>query len=74
MISDINVAVISTGANVYNHPHPETVNLLKSYNKQILRTDYHNAVKIVIDKDKCMYYLYSPRYKRFISGDYIVKP
>ena len=74
MISDINVAVISTGANVYNHPHPETVNLLKSYNKQILRTDYHNAVKIVIDNDKCMYYLYSPRYKRFISGDYIVRP
>lgn len=74
MISDINVAVISTGANVYNHPHPETVNLLKSYNKQILRTDYHNAVKIVIDKDKCMYYLYSPRYKRFIFGDYIVRP
>ena len=58
-------ALISTGLNVYGHPHKETTDLLKKHNVKILRTDSDNAIKTVLAKDKILIYSYNNNKKRF---------
>lgn len=59
------MALISTGFNIYGHPHKETIDLLKKNNVKILRTDTDNAVKAVLNKDKIFVYSYNNNKKRF---------
>lgn len=66
IINNTKLTVISTGKNIYNHPHPDTINLLTANNKPFLRTDYHNAIKIIISKDNIKSYCYSPIKRKFI--------
>ena len=54
--------IVSTGFNVYGHPHSETMDFLS--NKIFFRTDFHNAIKVIL-KDKVELYLYSPETKSF---------
>ena len=54
--------VVSTGFNVYGHPHSQTMDFLKD--KAYLRTDFHNAIKVVLD-DKIKIYMYSPEINNF---------
>lgn len=67
MLKNTNLTIISTGKNNYNHPHPETINLLEKTNKEYLRTDYHNAIKIIPQKDSYDCYLYSPKFRKFLK-------
>ncbi len=50
MLSELNpkTAIISTGKNQYGHPRKETINLLKENKVKTLRTDYNNAIKVII--------------------------
>ena len=59
------IALISTGFNIYGHPNKETIDLLKKHNVKILRTDVDNAVKAILKKDKIMLYSYNNSKKRF---------
>ncbi len=54
--------VISTGANIYGHPHSQTLSFLQD--KSFYRTDFHNAIKVVLD-DEMKTYLYSPKTKNY---------
>ena len=54
--------VVSTGFNVYGHPHSQTIDFLSD--KTFFRTDFHNAIKVVL-KDKIEIYLYSPETNSF---------
>lgn len=67
MIKNTDIFVISTGPNVYNHPHPQTTTLLESNNQKYYRTDYHNAIKATINTDKINISLFSPNLKKFIK-------
>ena len=58
-----NLYIISTGTNIYGHPHSKTINFLKD--KVYLRTDYHNAIKVVIT-NTLKKYSYSPKDNKFI--------
>lgn len=58
-------AIISTGRNVYGHPAPQTLELLKKHNIKILRTDKNNAVKVVFHKNKILLYAYNGKKKKF---------
>ena len=44
------VAVISVGRNSYGHPTSETLKRLANVGAQVLRTDMHGTVRIVLDK------------------------
>ena len=66
MAKNTNLFIISTGTNIYNHPHPETIKCILENNKKYLRTDYNNAIKIVPFNDTIKTYSYSPKYKKFI--------
>ena len=59
------IALISTGFNIYGHPNEETIDLLKKHHVKILRTDVDNAVKAVLQKDKILLYSYNNSKKRF---------
>ena len=58
-----NLYIISTGTNVYGHPHPETIGFLKD--KKFIRTDYQNAIKLELAKNLKIY-SYSPKANKFI--------
>lgn len=66
MIDNSDLFVISTGLNIYNHPHEETLKIFEENNKRYLRTDYNNAVKITLDKNDYKIYLFSPKKHKFI--------
>lgn len=66
MIDGAEYFIISTGKNIYNHPHYETINLLEENLKQYLRTDKHNAIKTIISNKEIKNLIYSPKTKRFI--------
>ncbi len=68
MAENADIFIFSTGPNVYNHPHPDTVKVIKNHNKPILRTDYHNAVKLILRKNKYEFLYYSPKMKNFIKS------
>lgn len=59
--------VISTGPNIYNHPSKDTLDIIQKNNRKYLRTDKHNAIKIVLDGDKIRKYLYSPVKQNFVK-------
>ena len=67
MLDNTDLFVISTGTNVYNHPHPNTIKLLQNNNKKYYRTDYYNAIKLVLYADKIKTYSFSPNLKKFIQ-------
>ena len=67
MINNTELFVISTGQNVYNHPHSETIKLLETNQQEYYRTDYHNAIKAILSKKDIKTYLYSPNLKKFIN-------
>ncbi len=64
MADNSDLFIISTGANIYGHPSDAALEILKD--KKYYRTDYHNAVKLILDKNSCKKYLYSPKYHKFI--------
>ncbi len=63
---NISVFLISTGENIYNHPHPNTINVIEQNHKLYFRTDLQNAVKVIFNKDDYNIFLYSPKYHKFI--------
>jgi competence protein ComEC len=67
MTKNTDLFVISTGKNFYNHPHTETLEILEKNNKNYLRTDHQNAIKVVLKKDKTQIYMYSPKLKKFVE-------
>lgn len=67
MIKNIQSVIISTGKNIYGHPHPETLEILERNNKTIYRTDYYNAVKIVLNPRDYKSYAYSPVKRKFME-------
>lgn len=62
---NIEAGIISTGFNIYGHPHKETLDLLSKHNITVLRTDVDNAVKVVFSKNKILLYSYNNRRKKF---------
>ncbi len=67
MIKNLKFTIISTGKNIYNHPNSETIKFLESNKQKYYRTDYHNAVKIVINEKEINSFLFSPLTKKFIK-------
>lgn len=67
MLKNTQVTIISTGKNIYNHPHPKTISILEENNKKYYRTDYHNAIKLVLSPNKITEFCFSPSYKKFIK-------
>lgn len=67
MIKDLKVktAIISTGKNNYGHPSKSTLKTLKESGVNTIRTDYNNAIKISLYKDKTDIYTYKTDLKRF---------
>ncbi len=66
MAKNTDLFIISTGPNIYNHPHIETINTIKQNNSEYLRTDNHNAIKIIPDGNKTSIFAYSPKYRKFM--------
>ncbi len=64
MIDNTNSFVISTGQNLYGHPSEETISLLKENKKEFYRTDFHNSIKLIFDKNLKIK-VYSPKLQRF---------
>jgi len=67
IIKNSDIFIISTGQNIYGHPHTETINQLKTNNKTYYRTDYHNAIKVKIDNKSSKIKFYSPIKKSFLN-------
>ncbi len=67
MINNSDLFIISTGKNPYNHPGSDTIALLDNSGKKYLRTDYHNAIKLILDDNKYEYKVFSPITKNFIK-------
>ena len=63
MAQDAKLFIISTEQNMYGHPDFETIKLLKHY----YRTDYHNAIKIILNENGYDELLYSPKKHHFIK-------
>jgi competence protein ComEC len=59
------IAIISTGLNVYGHPDEGTISTLKKHNVKVFRTDVNNAIKVVLRKNKNLVYSYNNRRKIF---------
>ena len=59
MVNNSDIFILSTGLNAYNHPNPETVDIIKSGSKKYLRTDRNNAIKVIMKKDKTILQQYS---------------
>lgn len=66
MAKNTDLFIISTGFNVYNHPHPMTLEILNKNNKPYLRTDYNNAIKIILRKKQAETFIFSPKLHKFI--------
>ncbi len=64
MVDNTHVFVISTGQNFYGHPSEETISLLKENKKEFYRTDFHNSIKLLFDKNITIK-MYSPRTQNF---------
>ncbi len=65
MIKNTKLTVISTGKNIYGHPHEQTLKILTENNKKYLRTDYYNAIKIIINPTDFKYLSFSPIKRKF---------
>lgn len=69
MLNNSDLFILSTSGIFYNHPHPQTIRILEENNKKYLRTDYHNAIKLVLNNNYRIY-MYSPKTRKFIEKDY----
>lgn len=67
MINNSDLFILSTSGYFYNHPHPQTIRILEENNKKYLRTDYHNAIKLVLNNSNYRIYMYSPKTRKFIE-------
>ncbi len=67
MTENTDLFIISTGKNIYNHPHNETLKVIEENNKTYLRTDKHNAVKIILTDENPAVYMYSPKVRKFVK-------
>lgn len=67
MINNSDLFILSTSGHFYNHPHPQTIRILEENNKKYLRTDYHNAIKLVLNNSNYRIYMYSPKTRKFIE-------
>ena len=65
LISAVKSAIVSTGFNQYGHPSKETLENLK--NTFYMRTDNNNAIKVVLKKDKLVFYSYYPHKNKFVK-------
>ena len=59
------IAIVSTGYNSYGHPSDKTIELLKLNKIKTYRTDYNNAIKVILTNDKTKLYTYKNSKKRF---------
>lgn len=59
--------VISTGENSYGHPSKKLIKLLKEKQIKTYRTDYNNAIKIVISQNKTSIYTFNQSKKGFVK-------
>lgn len=66
MINNSDLFILSTSGHFYNHPHQQTIRILEENNKKYLRTDYHNAIKLVLNNNYRIY-MYSPKTRKFIE-------
>ncbi len=67
MAKNTDLFIISTGRNFYNHPNDETLNIIKENNKTYLRTDRHNAIKVILRDSEPEVYMYSPKVRKFVK-------
>ncbi|MCD7780590.1 MAG: DNA internalization-related competence protein ComEC/Rec2, partial [Candidatus Gastranaerophilales bacterium] len=68
MAKNTKLFVISTGVNPYNHPDSETLNIITENGSNYLRTDRHNAIKVILNKNSSPdVYMYSPKIKKFVE-------
>lgn len=67
MINNSDLFILSTSGHFYNHPHQQTIRILEENNKKYLRTDYHNAIKLVLNNSNYRIYMYSPKTRKFIE-------
>ena len=67
MLNNSDLFILSTSGYFYNHPHPQTIRILEENNKKYLRTDYHNAIKLVLNNSNYRIYMYSPKTRKFIE-------
>ena len=67
MINNSDLFILSTSGYFYNHPHPQTIRILEENNKKYLRTDYHNAIKLVLNNSNYRIYMHSPKTRKFIE-------
>lgn len=67
MLSDLNpkYVLISSASGDKNHPHPLTLNTLRKSN--VLRTDIHNSIKIIFDKDNPEILFFDKDLKRYMK-------
>ena len=68
MTTNTDLFVISTGPNIYNHPHPQTIDNIEKNHKKYIRTDYSNAIKIRTDGEKYKTYTFSPKTAKFVEA------
>ena len=57
-------SIISTGQNKFGHPAIYTMEVLKK--SKILRTDFHNSIRLATDGNKLQIYYYEPKRKKYI--------
>lgn len=67
MAENTDIFIISTGKNFYNHPHDNTLQIINENNKRYLRTDRHNAIKVILKDSEPEVYMYSPRVRKFVK-------
>lgn len=67
MVENTDIFIISTGKNFYNHPHDNTLQIINKNNKRYLRTDRHNAIKVILKYSEPEVYMYSPRVRKFVK-------
>ena len=58
-------SIISTGENKFGHPSIYTIETL--HNSKILRTDLHNSVKFIADKNGYKALTYNPKKKKYTN-------
>jgi len=59
------VSLISVGKNVYGHPARETLELLE--NREVLRTDINNAIKLEVSSESLIVKNYDMKKKKFVK-------
>ena len=66
-------AIISTGINPYGHPDETTTDILKDNNIKTYRTDYNNAIKIIVDNKQAKVETFVTDKKSFMQDGEIIE-